>query len=300
MTRFASPSFVLVTAGIVLIASGVAHIPVWLVDSSMSPDGSSWEGTVSWRKPILFGVSTGLTLWSLGWIVAALKQNRIDTIVSLATAISLVVEVGLITLQQWRGQASHSNQATAFDAWVDIAMLVLICVAVAGIVYIAFRTFSTLNLDDEYALAARLGLLFLILSCAIGFVISSHGYAQVEAGLPPEKYGESGVTKFPHGVAIHVLQVLPMMVLLLRKFHFPSWLRRRAIWCVAGSHCFLLAFACVQTLAGKARFDFDSWFSAILFSVAIVLLIIPVVSGGLSMMPPSRFYAKQNSSGNQS
>jgi len=63
-------SRVLIGAGILLVLLGMLHVPVWMMD------GSDWEGRVSWRKPILFGVSTGMTLWSLGWIVGALKGSR--------------------------------------------------------------------------------------------------------------------------------------------------------------------------------------------------------------------------------
>jgi len=82
-------------------------------------------------------------------------------------------------------------------------MFFLICIAFLGIVYFGFRTFSSLRLDAGYCLAARSGMVFLILSCVIGFVISGHGYARTKVGLPPETYGQNGVVKFPHGVAIH-------------------------------------------------------------------------------------------------
>ena len=46
-----------------LLVSGVFHGFVFLVD------GGSWEGPVSWRKPIVFGLSFGVTLATLTWIV---------------------------------------------------------------------------------------------------------------------------------------------------------------------------------------------------------------------------------------
>ena len=48
--------------GVVLVASGIGHLPVWAVL------GGAWEGPVTWRKPILFGISGGLTAISLGWV----------------------------------------------------------------------------------------------------------------------------------------------------------------------------------------------------------------------------------------
>ena len=102
-------------SGILLIVSGLVHIPIWLAD------GSSWEGSVSWRKPILFGISTGMTLWSLSWLEKNLNRRWLDSVVGWIVSVSLVVEVALITLQRWRGTASHFNHTTTFDEIVDFA-----------------------------------------------------------------------------------------------------------------------------------------------------------------------------------
>ncbi len=265
----------LVGAGILLTLSGLLHIPVWFLD------GGDWEGRVSWRKPILFGISTGMTLWSLGWICGAIKRDRFakfDLVVSFAIAVSLVIEVALITLQQWRGTASHFNHATEFDGRIDVVMFVLICIAFLGIVYLGIRSFGFLHLDDEFALAVRSGMVFLILSCIIGFVISSYGYTRTQAGLPPETVGENGVTKFPHGVAIHVLQILPAIVFMLRKLNVRSDIRKQFIWCASGSFMSLLVFACVQTISGQARFELNSWMGFLLLLVAIAILSVPIAN----------------------
>jgi hypothetical protein len=41
--------------GAVLIVSGLLHLVVFAID------GGPWEGPVSWRKAVTFGVSFGLT-----------------------------------------------------------------------------------------------------------------------------------------------------------------------------------------------------------------------------------------------
>jgi hypothetical protein len=271
----------LIGAGWLLIASGVLHVPVWLLD------GSEWEGSVSWRKPILFGVSTGMTLWSLGWIVGAMKLGRlanVDRVLSYATTVALVVEVALITLQQWRATPSHFNSETELDRWIDLAMFVLICIAFLGILYFGFRSLGDLRLDDDYAIAARSGMLCLVVSCVIGFVISAYGYERVRAGLEPETFGKSGVTKFPHGIAIHVLQILPAVVFLLRKFDSEPELRRRFVWHLSVTFMSLLIFACVQTLNGQDRFELNSPLAIILLSVSAIAATIPLVEVALAML----------------
>lgn len=236
---------------------------------------SGWEGSISWRKPILFGISTGMTLWSLGWLAKHLKPFLWDTLVAITVSIALVVEVLLIALQQWRGTASHFNRVTPFDAGIDFAMLALISIAVAGICYFGVRCFKLVNLPKDYRTALRIGMLLLIVSCAIGFAISSHGYAQVELDQPPEVVGDRGVAKFPHGVAIHALQMLPGLVWLLRRFKFSLNQRMILLWAATNSTALLLLFAIFQTWSGHPRFEIASVISGTLLTASLLAFAIP-------------------------
>ncbi|MCH9682699.1 MAG: hypothetical protein K0V04_14785, partial [Deltaproteobacteria bacterium] len=106
--------------GLALLASGVLHIGVQLIT------GDPWAGPVSWRKPIVFGLSGGLTTLSLGWAIGALSATRWRRITTRAFVVAMALEVGLITLQAWRGVASHFNIATPTDIAVWSAMGVLV------------------------------------------------------------------------------------------------------------------------------------------------------------------------------
>jgi hypothetical protein len=57
-------------AGVLLLASGMFHTVVFLVD------GGPWDGPLSWRKPILFGWSFGITLLTLAWVLSYLPRRR--------------------------------------------------------------------------------------------------------------------------------------------------------------------------------------------------------------------------------
>jgi hypothetical protein len=238
-------------------------------------DGGGWEGNVSWRKPILFGVSTGMTLCSLGWLVDHIRRNAIDQLFEWVVSISLVIEVGLITLQQWRGVASHFNRSSTFDSQVDLAMLVLICIAFIGILYFFVRCFGKMDIGADYAIATRLGMLLLVVSCVIGFAISSYGYQRVSASLPPETIGKGGVTKFPHGVAIHALQILPAIVWLMRRFKIKTEQTKFVVCCLSMSFGFQIAFACYQTGSGLSRFDVQTLVGWILATFAVVAAVVP-------------------------
>lgn len=260
-------------SGIVLILLGLFHLPLPLIDQS------AWEGSVSWRKPILFGVSTGMTLCALGWLADHIggRLKRADLTVAWLIAVSLVLEVVLITMQRWRGVASHFNRATAFDAGVDVAMLVLICAAFAGIVWFFVRSFGQVELESDYLFALRAGMLFLVISCVIGFVISWYGYRQMAASLSPEVVGSGGVTKFPHGIAIHALQILPAIVWLMRWLQLQLRDRRFVIICLTVSFGFQILFACCQTFGGFARFQIANASGAALASLSLLPILASIV-----------------------
>ncbi len=111
----------------VLLASGLLHLVLWL------GSGQAWEGSVSLRKPALFGISGGLTVWSLAWVIANLPARRHDAWLTRALSWALLVEVSLITLQYWRGVASHFNHTTTLDGIIERTMLVLILLATVAL-----------------------------------------------------------------------------------------------------------------------------------------------------------------------
>jgi hypothetical protein len=76
----------LVLVGLVLLASGLVHAGVWAVL------GGPWEGPVTWRKPILFGISAGLTSLSAGWTVRS--RVWLVAVATVATAAVLAYALG--------------------------------------------------------------------------------------------------------------------------------------------------------------------------------------------------------------
>src|SRR5262249_7034831 len=96
--------------GAVLFAGGLFHLGVFAVD------GGPWLGPVSWRKPVTFGVSFGLTLVTMAWVTSFLplgERNRARLLGVFAAA--CVLETALVTLQAWRHVPSHFNNETPFD-----------------------------------------------------------------------------------------------------------------------------------------------------------------------------------------
>lgn len=263
---------VLDAAGILLVASGCLHVLVWLAD------GGSLDGPVSWRKPILFGVSAGVTLLSLGWVVGKMRRRTGDLLLTGALAAAMLVEVGLITLQQWRGVASHFNRETALDGTVLAWIEVLIVVVTVAIAELTRRSFGPLRATADVALAIRGGMALLVFSCLLGFVLVAWGNHQVAAGRSPEIYGAAGVMKFPHGVPMHAIQFIPILAWVLRRAGAAESRRTLAVACAITSASAFTVFSLVQTFSGRGRFEFW-WLSAAFLVGSVVLLLVPVWVG---------------------
>lgn len=249
-----------------LIASGTLHLGgLWWT-------AANWEGPVSWRKPGLFGVSSGLTVFSLIWVVVRLRPQRGDLLLINGLASALCCEVMLITMQFWRGVPSHFNRATVWDATVETTMLGLILIFTLGVGWLSWRAVRLPAMASTDAIALRWGLAGLMVSCVLGMVSTFAGDINIFHGRSPDKWGESGVLKFPHGALLHAIQVLPLLAMAMQWLRIPHdvWLMRSAVV----AHVFFLGFALRQTFLGRARFDCDG--------IAITLLL---VAGVAILMP---------------
>lgn len=253
-------------SGLILVLLGGIHFLIWLTL------GGEWEGPISLRKPILFGLSTGLTLVSLACFFDQLKPTKSDSLLMRVLSVALMLEVGLITIQQWRGQASHFNHDSLLNTYVEYAMTFFIVVATVLLIQLTLRSFSYLNTTTDYQIAVRAGMSFLIVSCLIGFLILWHGHSQVQVGQDPSTFGKAGVTKFPHGIAIHSLQFFPVLCWLFTKLGLTMNERIRSMKCIITMMIGLLCLSAFQTLSGRDRFQL-SLPSIFLFAISVGFLI---------------------------
>jgi hypothetical protein len=262
----------LAVLGAVMLASGVAHLPVWAVL------GGPWEGPVTWRKPILFGISGGLTAISLGWVWSMLPMRRADVPLATATGWALFVEVFLIDLQRWRGVGSHFNRDTPLDSFLFDTMGILI---VAVTLVIADLTLRLLlrrpTVTADMLLAARAGMLLLLVSCLLGIWVGMHGETRLDQGLDPTRLGAAGVPKFPHGVVIHAVQWLPALAWAARWAGLAEAVRWTFVAMASAGSTLFLIYALVQTALGRSRFDTVPATAALLV-VSLVCLAVPAVA----------------------
>ncbi|HEX6149865.1 hypothetical protein [Nocardioides sp.] len=252
--------------GGLLILSGLFHGVVYLVD------GGPWEGPVSWRKPIVFGLSFGITLATLTWFMAFLRPRRwLGWLVVGVFAFASVGEVFLISMQKWRGVASHFNEATSFDGMIFSLMGMLVGLVALVIVAVTIWAFAQLDAPPSLALAIRLGLVLMLASQGVGVQMI------VEGG---NTFGAEGALKVPHAFTLHAVQVLPALALLLLAS--PEHTERRRIEILslgAVGYAALIASTMTQAYAGRSPFDLAALSSAL----ALLGLGLLLVSAGFTL-----------------
>jgi hypothetical protein len=227
-------------------------------------------GPTGLRKSIVFFISTGLTVWSLGCLRAMRARWTWDGWLDRMLGTALSVEVMLISLQSWLGRPSHFNHTTLADALIERTMLACIVAASVVILCDTIRCFRPMALDAPTALAYRAGMLFLCASCGLGFIISAVGWSHLAAGVAPETFGKAGVLKFPHGAAIHALQMLPLVAWLgsLSRRRYATGL----VWAAIVGQVLWLLYAVRQTVLGHARFDVEAGGAWLLGALALSVL----------------------------
>ncbi len=251
--------------GGVLIASGLYHLVLlWMI-------GADWSGPVSLRKPGLFGVSAGMTVWSIIWVLTQLVPRRNDGLFAALLSAGLLLEVGLITMQQWRGVPSHFNRTTPFDATIESIMLGLILLVTIGIAWLCIRSRQLLPMEQSRAISLRAGLWLLLVSCGLGFLITIAGQINLAAGLSPETWGKAGVLKYPHGAALHAIQALPLLSLVFQKWRISD-AARLLRWAVTAQVVFLV-HALWQALSGRSRLDIDLTGATVLGVTALLIFV---------------------------
>jgi hypothetical protein len=224
-----------------LLASGLFHLAVFAVD------GGPWEGPVSWRKPVTFGLSFGLTLASVVWVSSLLtmRARTRTALLGLFTTAS-VLEVALISLQAWRGVPSHFNVETTFDSTVTRLLAAgggLIFIAVIGLTITALRRDA--GLPPSMRLSIRIGFVTLLVALLFGAAMIAKGSNLLAQGQVQTAYATAGTFKPAHAVAMHGVLLLPGLARLLSFTTWDEDRRTRVIALAGTGYALLVAAAAV-------------------------------------------------------
>jgi len=238
-----------------MFVSAAFHTVVFLLS------GTPWEGAVSWRKPITFGLSLGLTAVALALVETRLRIRRWASWVLFGGfALAAVLEAGLITLQAWRGVPSHFNIGTPFDAAVFSAMGQAVAALALVLAVLAALSFTSAKPGaPALTLGIRAGLVLLVIGQFLGAAIIAAGTPHMVAGDREALFGPNGVVlgaagilKSPHGIALHALQVLPLLGWLAQQVPWPDARRRGAVGAATAGYSVVLAVSIFQAYTGQA------------------------------------------------
>lgn len=211
--------------GLLLVLSGLTHLVVFAVD------GGPWDGPVSWRKPVTFGLSFGVTLIALTWVTSYLRVGeRLRTALLVVFAADCVVEVGGITLQAWRRVPSHLNMETPFDTAVSMTLAVgggVLVVLLTSFAVVSFRRRPTG--PAGMTLALRSGFAILLIALASGAAMIARGVVLTRTGHQQAAYHSTAPLKPLHGVSLHAVLVLPALAWLLSRTSLGEPVRRRIV-----------------------------------------------------------------------
>ncbi|MEU6144724.1 hypothetical protein ABZ848_30760 [Streptomyces sp. NPDC047081] len=221
--------------GLLLILSGLAHLVVFAVD------GGPWDGAVSWRKPVTFGLSFGATLIAVTWVTSYLRVGpRLRTVLLAVFAADCVVEVGGITLQAWRRVPSHLDMETPFDTGVSMTLAVGGGVLVVLLTVFALASFRHRPTGPAgMPLAVRSGFAILLVALASGAAMIARGVVLARTGHQEVAYHSTAPLKPLHGVSLHAVLVLPALAWLLSRTSWSEPVRRRIVG--AATICYVVA-----------------------------------------------------------
>lgn len=241
---------ILLAGGFFLLLLGIFHIAVQLIAPR------AWESNVGWRKPILFGLSTGITLVSLSWVAAVVKQRRV-WIPAITISVLASLEVLIITIQTWRNVPAHFNNGGAIDQILANSIDAMLVFITLAIFYLTWQSFKTQDLAADWLLALRLGMIYLSFGCLLGFGVAIYGNFILSSGGDPTLIKPNGVPKFVHGMPLHALQILPLATFFLRLLNSNLNYRITSIWFISHAIALATLYAFWQTLNGMSRFEFN-------------------------------------------
>ncbi|MGW4441204.1 hypothetical protein [Streptomyces sp. NPDC004682] len=223
--------------GLLLVLSGLVHLVVFAVD------GGPWDGPVSWRKPVTFGLSFGVTLMAVAWVTSYVRLGARTRVVLLGVfAADCVVEVGGITLQAWRRVPSHLNMETPFDTGVSMMLAVG-----GGVLVVLLGVFAVASFRRRpggpagMALAVRSGFAILLVALASGAAMIARGVVLTRTGHQEAAYHSTAPLKPLHGVSLHAVLVLPVLAWLLSRTTASARTRWRIV--AAATGCYVVAVA---------------------------------------------------------
>ena len=239
-------------------------------------------GAPAWLKPAKFAVSIAIYTLTLAWIFTFLPDwPRMRRVIGWATALTIVLEMGIIGTQAWRGTTSHFNVSTPADGIAFGVMGAAIVAQTLSTIAVAVALWRTRFADLSLGWALRFGMALTIAGALTGGLMTRPTTAQLDAaragarmttagahtvggpdggpGLPGTGWStEHGDVRVPHFVGLHALQALAIVALLLGRAGLRDKVRERLVLVAAASYAGLFGILLIQALRGVPLVGPDS------------------------------------------
>jgi hypothetical protein len=268
-------------------------------------DPRTITGVPAWLKPAKFAVSTAIYALTLAWVFGALPAwPRMRKVVGWTTAVVFVVEVAIIALQAWRGTTSHFNVSSPLNTALFAVMGTLIMVQTVASAAVAVALWREQDLGERaMGWAMRLGMTLTLVGAATGGLMTRPTGAQLEQvraahvmtvsgahtvgapdggpGLPGVGWStEHGDVRVPHFVGLHALQVLPLVVVTLRRRGWGDSARVRMVIAAGAGYTGIYATLLAQALRGQSVLQPDALTAMMFAAVAVLALAAWTLAGG--------------------
>lgn len=284
------------TAALMLIVLGGAIV-------GLAVDPTVITGAPAWLKPAKFAVSITIYTVTLAWVFTLIPEwTRTRRVIGWLTAITMVVEIAIISTQAWRGTTSHFNVGTVVDALLFTIMGLAIVVQTFSTCAVAVALWRHRFEDVSLGWALRFGMCITIVGALTGGLMTRPTAAQLEAARAGERMTVSGAhtvgatdggpgmsgtgwstehgdLRVSHFVGLHALQALPLFAFLLARRGLPRVVRVRLTLIAAASYAALYVILLLQALRGISLVAPDAttitqmggWAAATAIAAGIVL-----------------------------
>ncbi|ULQ54106.1 hypothetical protein [Flavihumibacter fluvii] len=179
------------------------------------------RGVNAYIKPFKFFASIAVTSFTLAWVMVYLKNQKAVRVYSRMLAITMFIELVIITGQAALGHISHF----ATEPLPDVILFQVMGLAITtftlwtGWICICFfrQKEWPIWMSEGYLWGIRLGLLFFVVFALEGFymvVINQHtiGAPDGQPGFPLTNWSrQNGDLRIPHFFGLHTLQLFPLL-----------------------------------------------------------------------------------------
>ncbi len=182
-------------------------------------------GVNVWYKPLKFLLSSILFVWTMGWFLGYLPNDRSINIYSWVMVGLFLFENIYIFFQAARGQQSHFNVSTPFYSfmWGMMGLAATLISVATGIISIKFFQFTPEQINIGFWWGIRLGIILFVIFSMEGIAMGARMSHTVGApdggeGIPFLNWSKkNGDLRVAHFIGMHALQVVPFLSFFLTK-----------------------------------------------------------------------------------